>query len=100
VPKFLYRALRDETQGFAAISGSGRIAPLQDGIWERMLCRKCEGKLQQWEDGAARILRRWPDLSAKMPGHVEPVSGVAYKPFKLFCIHTVEIECVFTSYVL
>lgn len=87
VPKFLYEPLRDDdTHGFAAISDSGSVVAIQDGIYERMLCQQCEEKLQKWEDRAARILRRLPDLSARVPGYVEDVSGVDYKSFRLFCL--------------
>lgn len=86
VPKFLYRTLRDETHSFAAISNSGSIVPLQDGIREEMLCGSCEAKLQKWEDSAARTLRRMPDMSMHRAGHVEKVKGVDYATFRLFCL--------------
>jgi hypothetical protein len=84
VPKFLYRTLRDETHSFAAISDSGSIVPLQDGIREEMLCGSCEAKLQKWEDSAARMLRRMPDMSMHRAGHVENVKGVDYVALGFF----------------
>lgn len=87
VPKFLYEPLRDDdTHGFTAISDSGSVFAIQNGIYERMLCQQCEEKLQKWEDRAARILRSLPDLSSKVPGYVEDVSGIDYKSFRLFCL--------------
>ena len=44
----------------------------------------CEGRLQKFEDHAARVLINLPDLSGHRPGDIVPILGVDYARFKLF----------------
>ena len=59
-PKFTYRRMRDDDNGFLHLStGRPGVRPRfeQDGFKERLLCDQCEQRFQRWEDYFARIVR-------------------------------------------
>lgn len=86
LPEFLYETMYDEKHRMVGVN----VLPdhdadlLQKGLRAPLLCEACEARLQKFEDHAARVLRRLPDLSDQKPGTSVSISGGEYARFKLF----------------
>jgi hypothetical protein len=54
------------------------------GLWERLLCDRCEEKLSKWEDYASQVLNGGVPLGYTKKGSACRISGIDYEKFKLF----------------
>lgn len=59
---------------------------LQDIYCEELLCAKCEGHFQKWEDYAARCFKRGMFDTQLKPRQYYRLTGIEYKRFKLFLL--------------
>ncbi|MEM9406734.1 MAG: hypothetical protein AAGA81_11910 [Acidobacteriota bacterium] len=98
VPEFVYGPIYDDGHsavGVLATPRGPRSRPVQQGVWERLLCEDCEIALNRWETPSARLWRflrgEGPDdhyqaRAIQSPGGntAVEVSGVDYPSFKLF----------------
>jgi hypothetical protein len=90
VPEFLHRPIYDEhhrTLSFA--HGDWRADILQKGVRERLLCAKCEARIQKWEHYFARFWYRSKRLPDPLPAHGLILQGVDYAKLKLFVLSIV-----------
>jgi hypothetical protein len=85
-PEFFYRPMYDEKGRYFQISTSPtkRNVTRQKGIWEKILCRECEGQLSQLEDYARRVLYGGIEIViSEQPGKLI-IHNMEYTKFKLF----------------
>lgn len=85
VPGFLFKALYDkEKHQFVQVAGSPRVRKWQKGFTEKMLCRDCEDKLNNWETYAAQVLFGGTEISIEKMKDFIIIRDVDYPKFKLF----------------
>ena len=86
VPEFLYESMYDVKHRFHVLSiiPSQENALKQKGLYEELLCDRCEQLLSKWERYASLVLKGGVPLSARREGNLWHVSGIDYKQFKLF----------------
>ena len=85
VPEFFYKKLYDKNpKRYFSVSSELGVRPnlRQSGIWEYLLCEKCENKLSRWESYAARLFEQEAAIIEK-PGRLE-CHYIDYPMFKLF----------------
>jgi hypothetical protein len=84
-PEFFYKPMYNEGRYFQiSTNPSQKIIPRQKGIWETLLCQKCEGRLSQLEDYARRVLYGGTEISiTQHPGKII-IHDLDYTRFKLF----------------
>jgi hypothetical protein len=61
-----------------------RDALAQSGLWERLLCDECEGKLSRWEAYASQVLKGGAELRYERVGGIVHVTGIDFAQFRLF----------------
>jgi hypothetical protein len=88
VPEFLHRPVYDaeHTALFVDLE-AGRVGDRKTGLWEKLLCRQCEGRIGKLESYFAeawftRGLRPRPVVRPRGP--LLRVTGLDYTQFKLF----------------
>lgn len=84
-PEWLYKPLYDDNHRFFVLSTdvNKRRGIHPKGIYEKLLCCECEGRLSVWEGYARNVFY---DLPLKLVEDSRAVvfSGLQYTPFKLF----------------
>lgn len=90
-PEFLYQHAYDEKHRYeiAALGGQWISKSRQLGVWEKLLCDECEGRLNKLETYSSNVIRRLTDVEIRDPesNEVHVVGlGVDYKKFKLFLL--------------
>lgn len=87
IPEFLYKALyNEEKHNFTQISGTQKVIKCQKGLREKLLCRDCEDKLNQWETYAANVLFNHFEGNIKRLSDAIVIDNIEYTKFKLFQI--------------
>ena len=84
-PEWLYKPLYDEKHRFYVLStdANKRRRSRPKGIYDKLFCNECEGKLSVWEGIARGVFYSTP--LKLIEDHRKLVfSGVSYAPFKLF----------------
>lgn len=67
VPEFLHRPIYDDQHETQVVQlGAPRARTLRKGLRESLLCEKCEGRLQKFEDHFARTWFQNPALSREL----------------------------------
>lgn len=86
IPEFFYDLVYDERHRFLKISSdtSKRIVSVPQGIYERLLCGRCEGRIGVWETYASKVIMGGTGLYIQPQDWGFTVLGVEYAPFKLF----------------
>jgi hypothetical protein len=90
-PEFFYQHAYDEKHRYeiAALGGQWIGKSRQLGVWEKLLCGECEGRLNKLETYASNVIRRLTDVEIRHPETNEVYvvgHGVDYKKFKLFLL--------------
>lgn len=85
IPEFHYDPLYNQYHKiFVLATGSWNGPPMiQTGVWERLLCAKCEGKLSQWENYASEFIFR----TTSAPDRYDDAlvwRNIDYSKFKLY----------------
>jgi hypothetical protein len=87
IPEFLHRPVYDDDHSTQVIAyGAERATTLRKGLRERLLCDRCEGQLQSYEDYFARAWRDHPILNGKLDGQDFTLHGLDYRKTKLFLL--------------
>jgi hypothetical protein len=86
IPEFLYRAMYDEKHRMHVLSASSLVRDrmAQSGLWEYLLCQRCESRLSRWERYGANVLEGGIELQVRREGAAVHVSGLDYASFRLF----------------
>jgi len=87
LPEFVYRPTYDQKHTAIKIDiDNKRLGKTQKGFYEKLLCSKCEGKINKWETYFSRIwFNKEQSLRPKRPkDDLVIIEGVDYKKFKLF----------------
>ena len=86
VPEFLYEQVYDTLHGYRVIctAPGARFARRRKGIYERLLCAECEGRLGRLEGYAARVFGGGLELELTDRHDSLVVGNLDYKTFKLF----------------
>ena len=90
-PEFLYQHAYDEKHRYeiANLGGQWISRSRQLGVWEKLLCDECEGRLNKLETYSSNVIRRLTDVEIRDPesNEVHVVGlGIDYKKFKLFLL--------------
>jgi hypothetical protein len=86
IPEFLYETMYDDKHRFTEISTSPseKNKYRQKGVYESMLCDKCEQTISVWEGYANQVFNGGIDLGVAQEGKILIVQGLDYKKLKLF----------------
>lgn len=84
--EFLYSSVYAENHRFLQVSTDPGVSTLTraTGLYERLMCTICEGRLSRWESYAAGVLNGGIELQVENEARGFVVHGVDYKTFKLF----------------
>ena len=84
IPEFLCKALYDDEHRFHGLSSTidQSNRKRQKGIWEWLLCGKCEQKLSKLEGYASQILKGGIPLTVSQQGSIVVVNRVKNPPAK------------------
>lgn len=87
LPEFVYELTYEENRALSvAADGTGKVNTVQQGIWEWLLCDRCEGHFSRFESHAADVIREiHPRLRGAVVGEVVTVLA-DYRTFKLFLL--------------
>jgi hypothetical protein len=85
IPDFFYKPVYDQHR-FKQVSTnpSEREVSRPTGLWERLLCSACEGRLGVWETYGSQVFERVVDRV--LEGDQNFTIDVEYAPFKLFAM--------------
>ena len=86
-PEFLYKEIyEDDKHIYYALSTNPdeRVGKRRSGIYERLLCRECESKIQRYEDYAAKVLYGGTRIGIQRYPEMLVISSLDYNRFKLF----------------
>lgn len=66
IPRWMYHLLPNDGRNFRIISGVGdeHEKRSQSGLYDSFVCSSCENRFQVWDDYAANVLRRTPDVAS------------------------------------
>lgn len=86
IPEFLFCALYDDKHRFHVISTdkTERNKYQQKGLREPLLCATCEKQFSRYERYASLVLNGGLNLGYQFDGSATIVTGIKYKPFRLF----------------
>lgn len=85
VPEFLYKSLYSrEKHKFVQLSGPPKVRKWQKGFRQKMLCRNCEDKLNQWETYVSKVMFGGAEICFEKLQDAILVQNVGYEKFKLF----------------
>jgi len=90
IPEFLYEPIYDESHRLKILSTLPERPTMfkQKGIWEKLLCERCEQRLSVWEGYASKALFGGEYTSSPRHGRLTKISGLDYKKLKLFQLST------------
>ena len=66
IPRWMYDLMPNDGRNFKVISGfNGEYEQRsQSGLYDSFVCQGCENRFQVWDDYAAKVLRKEPQLTA------------------------------------
>ena len=87
LPEFVYELTYEGNRALSvAADGTGKVNTVQQGIWEWLLCDRCEGHFSRFESHAADVIREIaPRLRGAARGEVVTVHA-EYRSLKLFLL--------------
>lgn len=87
LPEFFYRSAYDDSHTFLSVTNLPQHRPrkMQKGLWERLLCGRCEKQFSRYEVYASRLLSQ-ADVAFENGSHLVQLPGVDYKAFRLFAL--------------
>lgn len=87
LPEFVYELTYEGNRALSvAADGTGKMNTVQQGIWEWLLCDRCEVHFSRFESHAADVIREIaPRLRGTRAGDVVTVRA-DYRTFKLFLL--------------
>ena len=86
IPEFLYEEMYDDKHRFHMRSASspGKARQHQKGIYEKLLCDKCEAKLSTYERYAKHVFVGVEPVEASRQNNLIEIRGLDYTKFRLF----------------
>lgn len=84
IPAFLHKALYDAKHRFHVLSDKHPHRYAQQGLYQRLLCGKCEQRLSVHERYVSLLLNGGIPLEAEPQGRLIILRGVDYKALRMF----------------
>lgn len=91
IPKFIYTLMHDQRGHYAEVRDvdAGKVILGQGGVCEKLLCSKCESRLNRYERHARRLfVDELPELQSGRTRRIQ-IPNLNYSLFKLFILSIV-----------